>query len=408
MRRLGAKECLWLGLLLGVAVVLTEGLAKVLTAYGLGIREADYSHYYIDDKNFNSIIWVDQYQVHPYFGYENESIRRFEAGRGRPDPNDFVIGILGGSVAEMFGNYALSEPTALRALGGVIPESMGRNLRIVNLAMGGAKQPQQFFISTYFLEDLDLVINIDGWNDTLHHNLLPVYPLDFPMLSLELYSRATDGRVIGKLSRLARWTYTTMNRLPMKLPVLAHSNVYFLVWYAVHDRMFHIVRRLEGAYYVAAIEDQRPSDVPKPDWSVSLEDRLKIWKRYTSLQWDLLARAKKPAFFFVQPNQYLKNSKPLSVEERQAAYLEDWSRDMHIHEQMSRLKEAVKDLRHSGVPSFDLTGVFETTRETTYQDTCCHINRYGNKIMAEEIVRIISQQYAKETSKDIRQRGLSR
>jgi lysophospholipase L1-like esterase len=53
---------------------------------------------------------------------------------------------------------------------------------------------------------------------------------------------------------------------------------------------------------------------------------------------------------------------------------------------MLLLKAAVQDLRHQGVPIFDLTGIFSSTKETVYKDDCCHLNDLGNQIMADAVV----------------------
>ena len=51
-----------------------------------------------------------------------------------------------------------------------------------------------------------------------------------------------------------------------------------------------------------------------------MEKRIEIWKKYASLENNLVGKvAGKPVFFFLQPNQYLKNSKPFSEQEKQIA-----------------------------------------------------------------------------------------
>jgi lysophospholipase L1-like esterase len=115
------------------------------------------------------------------------------------------------------------------------------------------------------------------------------------------------------------------------------------------------------------------------------EKLIAIWKKYTILENELLReRAGKPVYFFLQPNQYLKDSKPLSEQERRLAI--DPLRVEGTHEMMTLLKAAVQDLHHSGVPGADLTGIFASTTETVYKDDCCHLNALGNQIMADTIV----------------------
>jgi len=373
--------------------VMCEVIAKLVTHYGLAIRDPDYSHYYRKDPNLNLITWVEKYQVHPYFGYESESIRQFEHLRGQLHASEFVIGVLGGSVAAGFGDYVIREPGALTKLRDAIPELATKNLRVVNLALGGGKQPQQFFIAAYFLDSLDLIVNIDGFNEALGAHYLPVYPLDFPSLSLRFYDRTTEGGAVALLGQLSAWTYKTMNRLPLRVPILARSSLYFLIWYAVHGRMHNIVRKLEQLYYSQAIKSQRAPGAAALDASKILEERLNIWKRYTILQYELGSRAQVPMFFFLQPNQYLKNSKPLSEEERRIAFREQASDS--IHQSMIGLTKRLNDLRAANVPIFDLTQIFQNTKETVYIDTCCHLNDRGNEIMSREIVQVLSRFYRK-------------
>jgi hypothetical protein len=97
--------------------------------------------------------------------------------------------------------------------------------------------------------------------------------------------------------------------------------------------------------------------------------------------------------FFSCPgtNQYLKDSKLLSEQERRIAI--DPLRIEDTNEMMVSLKAAVQDLRHHGVPIFDLTNIFSSTKDTVYKDDCCHLNNLGNQIMADAVVSkaILSQ-----------------
>jgi len=53
---------------------------------------------------------------------------------------------------------------------------------------------------------------------------------------------------------------------------------------------------------------------------------------------------------------------------------------------MILLKAAAQDMRRSGVPIFNLTGIFSDTDEAVYKDDCCHLNDRGNQIMADAVV----------------------
>ena len=88
-------------------------------------------------------------------------------------------------------------------------------------------------------------------------------------------------------------------------------------------------------------------------------------------------------YFFLQPNQYVKHSKPVSVEERATAINSEVA-DYHGCPD--------QDLASEGVPVFDLTGIFHETPATVYVDACCHLNERGNQVMAQQIVSVIAEQ----------------
>jgi hypothetical protein len=118
---------------------------------------------------------------------------------------------------------------------------------------------------------------------------------------------------------------------------------------------------------------------------VFVDKQIAIWKKYTMLEDDLIRkRTGKPVVFFLQPNQYLKGSKSLSEEENRIAI--DPHRVEDTNEMMVSLRTAVQDLRHDGVPIFDLTNIFLNITDTVYKDDCCHLNNLGNRFMADAVI----------------------
>jgi hypothetical protein len=296
---------------------------------------------------------------------------------------------LGGSVAGGFAEYSIRNHKHFELLREAIPTFQQQKLRILNLANGGFKQPQQFFVAAYFMDKLDLIINIDGLNDAQPSHLLPVYPLEFPNFP-QFYGRASQDSLYVRIGRSARWVYQNINRAPLswKFPGLSRSSLYFLCWYYLHDVLYRIVKASESAYYTNAFGVHQSEALRKTDPKEFIRKRIAIWKEYTILEDDMVRkRTGKPTFFFLQPNQYLKHSKPFSEQEKLGAV--DPSRMEITHEMMILLKSAALDLRRSEVPIFDLTGIFSNTIETVYKDACCHLNDLGNKIMADAIVSSI-------------------
>ena len=376
-------------LLLCVLILLfaLELISKGVVHYMLGVEGGNYVDHYLNDPKLRMITWTEDYSPHPYFGYESPTTRASEHLLSEVGGEDFVIGILGGSVAGSFAEYSIRNPRHFEPLRKVIPTFGEKTLRVVNLANGGYKQPQQFFIAAFFMDQLDLVINLDGFNDAIPGHLLPIYPLEFPTLSAQLYGRASQGGIYPTIGRSARWIYKKINNAPLswKFPGLSRSNAYFLCWYYLHDLLYRVVKASESAYYAKEFVAHQSDALRETPPKQITEKLIGIWKKYTILEDDLLRkRGGKPVYFFLQPNQYLKESKLLSEQEQRIAI--DPLRIEGTHEMMMLLKAAVQDLHHAGVPSIDLTGIFLSTKDTVYKDDCCHLNGLGNQLMADAIV----------------------
>jgi hypothetical protein len=381
------SKILLIVLLIIFLVFVLELSSKGALHFILGVNDSDYAHHYREDPKLSLITWTEGYTPHPYFGYESSTTIRSEKILEQRTDSEFIIGILGGSVAGSFAEYSIRNQKDFESLREAIPALRQKKLRIVNLANGGFKQPQQFFVAAYFVDKLDLIINVDGLNDAQPGHLLPVYPLEFPNFP-QFYGRANQSSWSVGLGRTARWLYKKINHAPLAIPGLSHSSFYFLWWYNFHDHLYRIVKWSEAAYYTNEFLSHQSEDLRKTDPKEFINKRIAIWKRYTVLEDDLVRkRSGKPVFFYLQPNQYLKDSKPFSEQEKQIAL--DPSLAETYHGMMVSLKSAAGELRSSGIPISDLTAIFSRTNETVYKDACCHVNDLGNQMMAEAIVSSI-------------------
>lgn len=73
-----------------------------------------------------------------------------------------MIALLGGSVATLFAKYASEHPEHFEPLRSALPELGDKRIVVANLALGGRRQPQQYFIAAFFLDDVDLFIRTPG------------------------------------------------------------------------------------------------------------------------------------------------------------------------------------------------------------------------------------------------------
>ncbi|MGI9510725.1 MAG: hypothetical protein ACR2QJ_15405, partial [Geminicoccaceae bacterium] len=308
-----------------LSIVILEIMTSLYVRYGLDIKRSEYLDRYIGNPNFNTITWVSRYKPHPYFGYEHQAIQDLEK-KEFSKTDDFVVAILGGSVANSLGKHVRSRPDYFENIRSFIPDIGSKEIIIENLALGAGKQPQQFFISSFFLDKFDMVINIDGFNEASPDHFLPLYPLEFPTTSLKYLERSDGGQVYAGMGRLVRSLYVLMHDLPASHPrLLAQSSVYFAFWHHVHPRLFKLIRTLQKNYHDAAMSGERQkAKIPN---DIIMDKRIDIWKRYTEMQFKLtLSISKKPTFFFVQPNQYLEGSKPLTNQEKTVAINDNYAK----------------------------------------------------------------------------------
>ena len=376
--------------------LLVEVAAKLYVIYGLDIRENDYVRLYHDDPGLNLLTWADDYRSHPYFGYaEPQRIRDMERIQIDHDDGDYVIAILGGSVAEAFGRYISDKPQLFQPLRQSITDINDRHIKIVNLAFGGHKQPQQFFVASYFIENVDLTINIEGFNEINSPDFSPLYPPDFPNFSPRFYPRDSAAVVYGWLLGAGRFSYRALNALPRRLPFLSRSSLYFLLWQVAHQGLYSAINGAENRYLsTVGITNL---NIHEQGWMTSKERRMAIWHKYTRLEEEVARGSGVRSYFFLQPNQYLWGTKTLSDEERAVAIIQDVAEERLMVMKLAR--DAVKVMQAEGLPMFDLTEIYREIEEPVYKDACCHLNDLGNQIMAERVVATIEADLRDQTRK---------
>jgi hypothetical protein len=287
----------------------------------------------------------------------------------------------------MFAIYAQRHLEHFEPLRAALPDLTGKRIVLVNLALGAGHQPQQYFIASFFLEDVDLFINIDGFNDAAIVNSMPMYPLEHPGIVRTAYERTSNGRIYRWAASGLIGVYQAMNWLPQRFPILSHSSAYFSFWRVSGRAISQAVRDLQQRYFIAQLA---PGNPPEGQLSLDelLERKVRMWRRYATLQSRMIdGIAGKRSFLFLQPNQYIAGSKELSEREMKTAWDPDKSVRLGIN--MRRFKAELPELRKAGAKVYDLSEIFQQTKDTVYIDTCCHLNDRGNEIMAKAIMSMI-------------------
>ena len=299
----------WFGVRLAFAVLLLAAYfllevgARLYVAYGLGIADRDYSRFYRSNP-FKIVAWGNDFESHPYLGYISPAMARsFAVLRGQRDPADYVIAILGGSVAEHFGHYINQHPQTIEKLRPLIPAIGNRPIRLFTFATGGYKQPQQFILASYLLEYFNMTINIDGYNEMNVGDLYPAYPTDFPAKTLTFYGHDDAPRINPILAGMARFAARGLNGLPLKVPLLSTSSIYFLIWRGFNPLLYRALHGLEDRSWRRSAPWQRWGTSRCKPQAGGARSRS---GRYARLQDEIAKRAGVSDYFFLQPNECLR------------------------------------------------------------------------------------------------------
>ena len=240
---------------------------------------------------------------------------------------------------------------------------------------------------------LDVVVNLDGFNEVAlppseltSNNIFPLYPRNWfhRVSGLDPESRRALGRVFY-FEDLRRLKARRFSRFP-----LGHSMIGGLLWKWTDRGLEQEIFRTS-----ASLRDRETADGgyqahgPRYRRVFPGKDLYQIlaqtWYN-ASLQMHRLTAASGIEYYhFLQPNQYVANSKPLSKEELQTAWREDHMYRKGVTTGYPLLIAAGERLRQQGVAFHDLTMAFEEVPQTLYIDSCCHFNHEGYRLVAVAI-----------------------
>jgi hypothetical protein len=342
---------------------------------------------------------------HPYLGFGNPVPKGFDFLQNQKseiqdDPNGIVVGITGGSLS--FGMFNSSAELIKQKIED-IPFYKNKNVYMLQLGLFAWKQPQQLASLAYYLSlggKLDILINLDGHNEVVDagHNVgnkvHPSYPLLWIYLATNMLT-IDRMAIISDITNINSKRYKTARLFDrVRLSVTVNTLWRFL------DSYFE-ARLNRARIAFDEIDDKDIKEKPYykygPHYKYThtqeaYEYFATIWKN-SSVQMHRLAESNGIAYFhFLQPNQYVPNSKILSQEEMQK-YYKPKRAGRGIISGYPLLQANGDELKKNGVNYYDLTMIFNDVNETLYSDTCCHLNKKGNDLLAKHIGQIIYEYY---------------
>lgn len=304
-----------------------------------------------------------------------------------------IVAIVGGSVARQM---ALNATQILAEELSRVPEFAGRTYKFVRIANSGYKQPQQLMTLNYLLmlgAEFDVVINLDGFNeaalpgiDNTPHGIFAAFPRDWGKLVASNTSPEFTrmGGYVSYLRTLQRDEALRAEAFPW-----SYSPLFQLVWnyrqqqcdHAIHRQIVAMGRLTERETTYCASGPPQHFRSEQEMYSHFAE----IWSRSSTLIREVCEARGIRYFHFLQPNQYVEGSKPIGTEEAMKAVQQNIDYAIAVRACFPLMKAEGSHLAANGEAFFDLTDAFADHPEPIYVDTCCHITKSGDLIMARSI-----------------------
>jgi hypothetical protein len=352
-------------------------------------------------------------RFHPFFGYtykENSNNTNnygfncpYDYPLARENKNWYIIGVFGGSVADNFYREGTERLTAALKRN---PYFADKEIIYLDYAIGGYKQPQQLQILTYFLsigQPLDMVINIDGFNEVIfcfNNNRLNVdiaMPSGQHFLPLRdlIESQVLTDKKLQSIWKIRQYKLD-LRRIQDTRAHTPFASIY-LVLSAYNN---HLYKKYRGEIlrFNSLIEPAQVKDsIINVKYTPALRDEQLLLSKVASL-WSgcstIMSRALDTQngegryFHFLQPNQYYSN-KIFTPEEQKIALDHQGPYSFLAKKGYPVLRQAIEALRKNNVNAYSAVEIFDKIKETVYIDNCCHFNRLGNQLLADFIAESI-------------------
>lgn len=358
-------------------------------------------------------------RLHPFFGYvlkqgafTNERLKLkvnkhgffslYEYPFVKSNKNQFIVGVFGGSVAN---NFAVDEYVTRRLSNKLktYPEFANKEIIVLNFGNGGYKQPQQLLILNYFLalgQQLDLVVNIDGFNEVALSNLNNKAQVEVGMPSVQ-HIQPLTGLANNNLSPevMSSIVQISENKKQLKEAVDKLQTCQLALCHAVTSLQ---VRQLVNSYQQAVVKYDRQvknsnSDtansgivyIPKADYvledAAAFDKIASMWYESSVTMNQILSSRKIKYFHLLQPNQYYPTKRVFTSKEKEIAISKDSPYIAGVKTGYPVLLSKVDDLQKAGVNVFSGVNILDNTKETVYKDACCHYNSVGEEVLANYV-----------------------
>jgi hypothetical protein len=319
----------------------------------------------------------------------------------RAGARQLLVGIFGGSVAAWFCEVGTDRLVArLPAL----PAYQGREIVPLCFAHEGYKQPQQLLILSYFLsigQELDLAINIDGFNEVALSPLNDARGSDISMPSVMhmdplvalLDQSSMSGDKVEALARIQGYR-RRLNAAAVRANNAWSAASYFIFSrvHAVLERQYQDeVRRFDALPAGSGTSLIRVTPKVRPRDAAALQQDIAAgWMRASLLMRQMLASRGARYVHVLQPNQYF-TTRPFAPGEADVALTAASPFKPGAEHGYPELERVIGSgaFAQAGVTFVDGVHLFDAERAPVYIDNCCHYTRRGYEILADAIAEAI-------------------
>jgi len=340
------------------------------------------------------------------FGFVSDSSYPFK----RQHPNQFLVGVFGGSVADIHAVFEL-ERNILAAELKKLPALANKEVIILPFAMGAFKQPQQLIVLSYFLsigQDLDLVINIDGFNEVAlsyvnyRNGLDSSMPCGFILVPLLNLASCNASEEELQLSAEAIQNRNKLEGLLRSMESSRFATSYVFSWIRARNaerRYREALLRLDRLRGSTTRSGQSYMQLPaRPDAGEdqAVQEMASSWARSSLMMKQLLDQRSIPYFQFLQPNQYAPTGRVFGPNERTIAIDDASDFRPGVLKGYPLLLAELARLQAQGVNVQSAVNVFDNIGEAVYSDNCCHYNELGTRIFCEYVAKAIRESLSRD------------
>ena len=357
-------------------------------------------------------------RLHPFFGYvlkqgafTNEKLKLKVNKHGffslyeypfiKTNKKQFIIGVFGGSVANNFAVDEYKNQILSKKLQSY-PEFADREIVVLNFGNGGYKQPQQLLILNYFLalgQELDLVLNIDGFNEVALSNLNNKAQIELGMPSVQHIQPLTNLASNVSPEVMSAIVQINDNKKQLKAGIDKLQTCQLALCHAVTSlRVKQLVNNYQQAIvkYDAEVKNSNADTansgivyVPKADSVLpdraAFDKMASMWYESSIGMNQILSSRKIKYFHFIQPNQYYPTKRAFTTKEKEIAINKESPYIEGVKKGYPVLLSKVDDLQKARVNVFSAVNILDNTKETVYKDACCHYNSVGEEVLANYI-----------------------